>query len=442
MPESFYTLLTTVGAAQISNAIALGEQVNLTELAVGDGLNGAYYDPDESQTALENEVWRGAINNLEVDANNPNWIIIEAVIPADSPACTVREAGVFDGAGNLIAVGKYPQTYKPNLAQGSGKDLFVRMVLMVSNTAAISLTVDPAVVLATRDYAQGLVTTHANDADAHGSPWSVITKTADYTIPDTDDRVLVRVDSTSGPVTITLPAAANATTGARFVVAKVSADTNAVTVAGAGTDTVNTPATSIATTLQWDVCRLTLDKTATDWVADTAVGLLDEDDMVSNSDTQGATQQSIKTFCETSISTHAADDDAHGASSALTAHAGNADAHGVSEFTKSYTSGETVMTAGGLITVSHGLGGVPKLVQVIAKCVSARAGYAVGDEVIVSNGSTNNTTGYGLAIRVTSSQILVRQGSNAGVLIILNKDTGNVESAGTSNFKLIIKGYR
>jgi phage-related tail fiber protein len=150
MPN-YYTLLTNIGKAQLANAQVLGQALNLSELAVGDG-NGAYMAPEEQQTALKNEVWRAAINQIYVDNNNANWLVIEAVIPETTGGWTVREVGVFDDAGNLIAVGAYPETYKPQLAEGSGRDLYIRMILEISNTAQVELKIDPAIVLATRDY--------------------------------------------------------------------------------------------------------------------------------------------------------------------------------------------------------------------------------------------------------------------------------------------------
>jgi phage-related tail fiber protein len=155
--SNYYTLLTATGKARLANTQALGQTLNLSELAAGDG-GGAYVAPDESQTALKHQVWRGPINQIYVDSNNANWLVIEAVIPETVGGWTVREIGVFDDAGNLIAVGAYPETYKPQLAEGSGRDLYVRMILEISNTAQVELKIDPAVVLATRDYVDRTLT--------------------------------------------------------------------------------------------------------------------------------------------------------------------------------------------------------------------------------------------------------------------------------------------
>lgn len=147
----FYTILTNIGKGKLANAQVTGETVNLVQMALGDG-NGSYYEPQESQTALINEVWRGNLNQITNDSENPNWIIIEAVVPTNQGGFTIREVGIFDDEGDMIAIGKYPQTYKPQLDEGAGKDLYVRMILEVSNVSSVTLKIDPAVVLASRAY--------------------------------------------------------------------------------------------------------------------------------------------------------------------------------------------------------------------------------------------------------------------------------------------------
>ncbi len=163
MEEQFYTILTAVGKAKIANAAALGKKIELTELALGDG-GGSYYNPTEDQTELRNEVWRGAIGTVDVDGENPNWITIQTVVPSQHGGFMIREAGVFDNEGDLIAVGKYPETYKPVAADGSIKDLIVRMILEVSNAASVVLKVDPTVVLATQQ--------QVNEAEARAKAYA------------------------------------------------------------------------------------------------------------------------------------------------------------------------------------------------------------------------------------------------------------------------------
>lgn len=151
MAETFYTILTTVGRAKIANAQALGTTVEFKQMAVGDG-GGSYYNPAESQTALKNEVWRGNINQVSVDPDNPSWIVIETILMATIGGFTVREAGIFDVDGDMIAIGKYPETFKPVLDSGSAKDLYMRMILEVSNASSVTLKIDPSAIFATREY--------------------------------------------------------------------------------------------------------------------------------------------------------------------------------------------------------------------------------------------------------------------------------------------------
>lgn len=150
MPQ-FYTLLTDSGQAKIANAVALGAQIEITQMAVGDG-GGNPVTPDSRATALVNEVRRAPINAVQTDDDNPTWIVIEQVLPPDVGGWTIREVGVFDAAGDLIATGNLPETYKPVLAEGSSRTQTIRVVMEVSDTAAVTLKVDPSVVLATREY--------------------------------------------------------------------------------------------------------------------------------------------------------------------------------------------------------------------------------------------------------------------------------------------------
>ncbi|WP_434302664.1 phage tail protein [Clostridium botulinum] len=149
MAEKFYTILTKVGKAKIANATALGNKVNFTTLKVGDG-GGKYYNPTEEQEDLVNEVWQGNINSIRVDENNPNWVVIEVIIPSSVGGFMIREAGVFDDENNMLAIGKYPETYKPQAQDGSTKDLVIRTNLEISNTSSVTLKVDPTVILATQ----------------------------------------------------------------------------------------------------------------------------------------------------------------------------------------------------------------------------------------------------------------------------------------------------
>ncbi|EIM2811253.1 phage tail protein [Escherichia coli] len=151
MSTKFYTLLTDIGAAKLASAAALGVPLKITHMAVGDG-GGALPTPDAKQTALVNEKRRAALNMLYIDPQNSSQIIAEQVIPENEGGWWIREVGLFDESGALIAVGNCPESYKPQLAEGSGRTQTVRMVLITSSTDNITVKIDPAVVLATRKY--------------------------------------------------------------------------------------------------------------------------------------------------------------------------------------------------------------------------------------------------------------------------------------------------
>lgn len=151
MANNFYTLLTSIGQATIANAIALGQKVSLTHMSVGDG-NGNSTVPKESQTTLVNEVYRSQVNQLTTDPDNPNYLIAEMIVPTNVGGWAVREVGLFDENENLIAIANFPETYKPKLEEGSGRDLVIRIILQVSNTNAVVLKIDPAIILASQSW--------------------------------------------------------------------------------------------------------------------------------------------------------------------------------------------------------------------------------------------------------------------------------------------------
>ncbi|EHK6275106.1 phage tail protein [Escherichia coli] len=151
MANKYYALLTNVGAAKLANATALGEQVEITQMAVGDG-NGALPTPNPAQTALVHELRRAPLNTLTIDPVNTNQIIAEQVIPEDVGGWWIREIGLYDSDGDMIAVANCAETYKPLLQEGSGRMQVIRVILIVSSTQAVTLKIDPSVVLATRQY--------------------------------------------------------------------------------------------------------------------------------------------------------------------------------------------------------------------------------------------------------------------------------------------------
>lgn len=159
MTAKFFAILTNQGAAALANATALGTRVDLTHIAVGDG-GGVLLTPDPAQTALKGEKRRAAINMLTIDPGNDSQIIAEQIIPENEGGWWIREIGLLSADGTLIAVANCPETYKPQLQEGSGRTQTIRMVLIVSSTEAVTLKIDPSVVLATRQYVDEQIGQH------------------------------------------------------------------------------------------------------------------------------------------------------------------------------------------------------------------------------------------------------------------------------------------
>lgn len=156
MTTKYFALLTNQGAAKLANAAALGTKVSITSMGVGDG-GGTLPTPDAAQTKLIGEKRRAQLNSLTVNAANSSQIIAEQIIPENEGGFWIREIGLYDSDGVLIAVANCPETYKPQLAEGSGRTQTVRMILIVNSTTAVTLKIDPSVVLATRKYVDAAV---------------------------------------------------------------------------------------------------------------------------------------------------------------------------------------------------------------------------------------------------------------------------------------------
>ncbi|WP_080735421.1 phage tail protein [Pectobacterium odoriferum] len=159
MSTKYFVLLTNIGAAKLANATMLGSHLDITHMAVGDG-GGTLPTPNPAQAALINEKRRAGINTLSIDPVNANQIIAEQVIPENEGGFWIREIGLFDADGDLVAIGNCAETYKPLLQEGSGRIQTVRMILIVSSTDAVTLKIDPAVVLATRGYVDDAINAH------------------------------------------------------------------------------------------------------------------------------------------------------------------------------------------------------------------------------------------------------------------------------------------
>ncbi|WP_370621192.1 phage tail protein [Citrobacter cronae] len=160
MSKKFKTIITTAGAEKLAAAaVPGGKKVNLTAMAVGDG-GGTLPEPNAGQTKLINEVWRHALNKISQDNKNKNYIVAELVIPPDVGGFWMRELGLYDDAGTLIAVANMAESYKPKLAEGSGRAQTCRMVIIVSSVDSVALSIDATTVMATQDYVDDKLAEH------------------------------------------------------------------------------------------------------------------------------------------------------------------------------------------------------------------------------------------------------------------------------------------
>ncbi|EGU2038440.1 hypothetical protein IGE72_000924 [Salmonella enterica] len=202
MSTKYFALLTNTGAAKLAKATALGMRVEITQMAVGDG-NGALPTPDPAQTALAHEIRRAPLNALTIDPLNTSQIIAEQVIPGDVGGWWIREIGLFDKDGDMVAIANCAETYKPQLQEGSARVQVIRVILIVSSTEAVTLKIDPAVVLATRKYVDSEIIEVKNYIDDQ-----LLTHEQSRNHPDATltDKGFVQLSSSTGSLDETMAA--------------------------------------------------------------------------------------------------------------------------------------------------------------------------------------------------------------------------------------------
>lgn len=159
MAVKYKTLITTAGAAKFAAATAGGTKITLTQMAVGDG-GGSLPVPDVGQTKLIGEQWRAPLNKISVDAKHKNYVVAELLIPPEVGGFWLREMGLFDADGTLVAVASMAESYKPELAEGSGRAQTLRMVIIISAVESVELTIDTTTVMATQDYVDDRLAEH------------------------------------------------------------------------------------------------------------------------------------------------------------------------------------------------------------------------------------------------------------------------------------------
>ncbi|HFL4626435.1 TPA: phage tail protein [Escherichia coli] len=226
--RKFKTVITDTGAKKLAQAAAPdGKPVRLTHMAVGDG-GGTLPTPDSKQPRLVHEVWRHTVNRVILDATHQNRIIAELVIPPETGGFWIREIGVFDEHGDLIAVGNTAESYKPTVAEGSGRAQTFRTILTVSSTATVALTVDNTMVMATVDYVDDKLKEHEQsrrhpDASLTAKGFvqlSIATNSDSETLAATPKAVKAAYDLANGKYT-----AQDATTARKGIV-QLSSATN------------------------------------------------------------------------------------------------------------------------------------------------------------------------------------------------------------------------
>ncbi|ASN72743.1 hypothetical protein 3S19_1 [uncultured Caudovirales phage] len=238
--DQIYSLPTNTGAAKLSYALANNLTVDISHMAIGDG-NGAVVNPTAAATKLTREVHRAQLNQLYQHPQNPNWLVAELVIPAEVGGWTIREIGLYDADGDLIFIGNHAEQYKPVQTQGSDETKTIRMVILVSSLATVTLRTDPTTVMATIKFVNDSVAAHAAAPDPHAqyAPRGKVTALSVSTaLTKAAHEGLLLLDAAAGARTFTLPASNAALGVVEFVLRRTDTTANALVLAAAGTDKI------------------------------------------------------------------------------------------------------------------------------------------------------------------------------------------------------------
>lgn len=236
MTVKYKTVVTTAGAAKFAAALTPGgKKVNIVAMAVGDG-GGTLPEPDASQKKLINEVWRHALNKISQDKKHKNYVVAELVIPPETGGFWLREMGLYDDTGTLVAVGNMAESYKPKLEEGSGRAQTLRMVIILSDLESVELTIDSSMVMATQDYVDDKIAEHEQsrrhpDATLREKGFTQLSSATDSTsetLAATPKAVKAAYDLASGKYT-----AQDATTAQKGIVQLSSATDSASEVLAA-----------------------------------------------------------------------------------------------------------------------------------------------------------------------------------------------------------------
>lgn len=220
---------TLVGMAKRANAEITGGLVEITHFALGDANGNEAFEPNQAMAALVHEVYRRPVDTVAIDEINPAWVNVDGHILAVDGGWWVREVGLFDADGDMVAVGNKAPFYKPLLAEGEGDDLYMRFILLTANTAVIQLKINPAVAMASRKYVDdggaGWKATHIRRVTVSGPVLAT-------------DRIIV-IDASAGDVELALLSAASGA-ARQLVVIREDATGNRATVAALVGETLPT----------------------------------------------------------------------------------------------------------------------------------------------------------------------------------------------------------
>lgn len=449
MSQTYYAILTAVGEAKLANATALGTQLQISRMAVGDG-NGALPTPTRVQTELVGEQYRADLNSLTPDPLNANQIIAEMVIPETEGGWWIREMGLYDATGALIAVSNCPPSYKPQMAEGSGRTQIMRMVLIVSSTTAVQLKIDPSVVLATREY---VTTTVAAELAKFDYKYSVLVattgpialnglQTIDSVALTAGSRVLVKnqADAKFNGIYVVAVGAWTRAQDADISVEVTPGLFVHVEVGTTNEDSIwqlitNAPITLGTTPLVFEqvagktgVIAGTYGMVTVDRFGRVLAGqaLPNASETVSGISRRATLEEHIEGLLD-NVTCHPA-----GLRALLETIVSDL------PFTGFFETPPQPVVAGGGYTIGHGLGVEPKIHGYLMKFTVATAGYSVGEEVDSSKVQLYPATvATGPSFQSDNVNMYIRMGSYASGVFVVHKTTGVLTVVPYSNFQLI-----
>ena len=443
MAQNYFGIVTRTGHGLIAAALAGGTAVRLTHVALGDG-GGAPVAPAEDMAALVNEVHRAPINTLTQDAEDPALMWAEVVLPANVGGWYVREAGILDEEGNLIAVAGTPESYKPELAEGSGSEFVLKLPLVLTNTDTVTIKIDPTVVLASRQHVADGIASHDASAEAHADMRSAIEAAAHG-----GDEHAARTDNPHA-TTKAHVGLGNLPNAKSDSVTSTSSDSLATSKAA---KTAYDRGSEALTSSQAHAAHT--DNPHATTKAHVGLGNLPNaksDSVTSTSSNSLATSKAAKTAYDrgsaalASSQAHAArTDNPHGLTAGGIGASAVGHTHVVADIDGlgGYQSALLTLVAAGTLTLTHGLGGAPVRFQCSLVCQSAEFGWVAGQEVFVGfHEITTAANGMGCAVRADATKIYIKFGNNTSVFSIIRADSGNGGAVTASKWKFRIRAWR